>query len=593
MEKFHGIGVSPGIVIGKVYLLNRERIVPELRQISPEAVDGEIQRLEEALAKSVEQLETVKKHFRDKIGESHSYILDSHILMLKDKMLTEGAKGVIRSRQIGAEGAVKNILDQFLSVFDAIEDVYLKERKSDIVHVGDRILRNLSGHIETSLVGLQEDVIVVAHDLSPADTMQMDRKHVKGFATDLGGKTSHTVIMARSLEIPAVVGMGHITARLKSGDAVILDGNSGTVILDPDKATFNLYLEKQRRFVYFEKELQKLAPLPAETLDGCRVLLSANIETPEDVCGVLEHGANGVGLYRTEFLFLNRRELPDEEEQFKAYRSALEMVAPETVIIRTLDLGGEKLTDHLPYSKESNPSLGLRAIRFCLEHRQIFKTQLRALARAGHFGSLKIMFPMISGVRELRMAKEVFYEALEELRQEGLEFKEDIPLGAMIEVPSAAVVVDLIAREADFLSIGTNDLIQYSLAIDRVNEHVAYLYEPLHPAIMRMIKHVMTVAREANIPAAMCGEVAGDPVYAAALIGLGLREFSMNSVSIPRVKRIIRQVTLDDSNRLAREILALSTAREIEAYTKAYMRSLFADELMWHSELDSGPEAYG
>jgi phosphotransferase system enzyme I (PtsI) len=591
--KFRGVGVSQGIVIGKAYVLNREKVIAEFRAIPPEKVEAEIQRLEQALSKSIDQLETVKKRFSDKIGESHSYILDSHILMLKDKMLTEGTKEVIRNELVAAEGALKKTLDQFLSVFNAIEDDYLRERQSDIVHVGDRILRNLSGHVEASLADLEHDVIVVAHDLTPADTIQMHRKHVKGFATDLGGKTSHTVIMARSLEIPAVVGMGNITAWLQSGDPLILDGNSGTVILKPDNETFNYYLEKQRKFIYYEKELQKLAPLPAETLDGYTVRLSANIETPQDVCGVLEHGADGVGLYRTEFLFLNRDQLPDEEEQFQAYKSALEMVAPETVIIRTLDLGGEKLTEHIPYSRESNPSMGLRAIRFCLEHPGIFRAQLRALARAGMFGSLKIMFPMISGVRELRMAKEIFYEVQEDLREEGQEFKEDIPLGAMIEVPSAAVVVDLIAREVDFLSIGTNDLIQYSLAIDRVNEHVAYLYEPLHPAIMRMIKHVMTVAHEANIPAAMCGEVAGDPLYAAALMGLGLREFSMNAVSVPRVKRVIREVTIEDSKRLARDILVLSTAREIEEYTKDYMRSMFPDEFIWDLEMNGDTDVQG
>jgi len=582
--KFKGMGVSPGIVIGKAYVLNRETVKTETRVIAPERVDEEIRRFDQALAASVEQLEAVKKQFSDRVGASHAYILESHILMLQDTLLTDGVRDVIRRESIAAEGALKKVLDQFLAVFNGIEDDYLKERKTDMIHVGERILRNLSGHEQHSLAALDEDVIVVAHDLTPADTMQMDRKHVKGFVTDLGGKTSHTVIMARSLEIPAVVGMVHFTARVQTGDPLILNGNSGSVIVNPDSETFNRYLEKQRRYIYFEKELQKLASLPAETLDGYKIRLAANIETPEDVCGVLEHGADGVGLFRTEFLYLNRTELPSEEDQFQAYKSALEMVYPETVIIRTLDLGGDKLARHIPYPGESNPSMGLRAIRFCLEHRGIFKTQLRALARAGIYGNLKIMFPMISGLRELRMAKEIYYDVLEELRKAGTLFHEEIPLGVMIEVPSAAIAVDLIVNEVDFVSIGTNDLIQYSLAIDRVNENVAYLYEPLHPAIMRMIKHVMTVAREGNIPAAMCGEVAGDPLYAAALMGLGLRTFSMNPVSVPRVKRIIRQVTLEESRKLAREILALSTAREIEEWTKERMRSLFPDEPEWAEE---------
>jgi phosphotransferase system enzyme I (PtsI) len=584
--KFKGIGVSPGIAIGKTLVLNRERIKAETRKITPDSVESEIQRFRTALAKSIEQLETVKQHFSSQVGESHAYILDSHILMLKDTMLTEGTTEVIQKELITAEGALKKVLDDFLAVFNAIEDDYLKERKSDIVHVGERILRNLSGHAQRSLADLTEDVIVVAHDIAPADTMQMNRKHVKGFATDLGGKTSHTGIIARSMEIPAVAGMGNITAWVQSGDPIILDGSSGTIILHPDNETFNRYLEKQRRYVYFEKELQKLAFLPAETRDGCKIRLAANIETPDDVCGVLEHGADGVGLYRSEFLYLKRSHLPTEEEQFQAYKDALEMVYPESMVIRTLDLGGDKLIDHIPYSGEPNPSMGLRAIRFCLQHQDIFKTQLRALARASVYGNLKILLPMISGVLELRMAKEIFHDVLEELRREGKEFKEKIPIGAMIEVPSAALVVDLMAREVDFLSIGTNDLIQYTLAIDRVNEHVAYLYEPLHPAVMRMLKYVMTVAKEVKIPVSLCGEVAGDPIYAPALMGLGLREFSMNSVSVPRVKRIIREVTLDESKRLANQILTLSTAREIEEYTNQYMRSRFPEEMEWDSFLE-------
>ncbi len=589
--QFQGLGVSSGIVIGKAFVLNREKVKAEPSMISPDEVGKEIERFEQALYKSVEQLENIKKQFSEHFGDSHNYILESHILMLKDAMLTDGTRNVIRKELIAAEGALRKVLDDFLRIFNTVEDDYLKDRKSDIVHVGERILRNLSGSDQVNLADLKEEVIVVAHDLTPADTMQMGKKYVKGFATDLGGKTSHTVIMGRSLKIPAVVGIGNITAWVKTGDPLILDGNSGKVILHPDNETFNRYLEKRRRYIYFENELQKISALPAETRDGCKIRLLANIEAPDDVCGVLEHGADGVGLFRTEFLYLNRKDLPSEEEQFQAYKNVLEMVYPGGMVIRTLDLGGDKLIEHVPYSGEANPSMGLRAIRFCLEHQEIFKTQLRALARASVYGDLKVMFPMISGVRELRMAKDLFYGVLEELRKEGVLCQENIPVGAMIEVPSSAIVIDLIAEEVDFVSIGTNDLIQYTLAIDRVNEHVAYLYEPLHPAIVRMIKHVMTVAREADIPAAMCGEVAGDPLYASALLGLGLREFSMNSVSIPRVKRIIRQVTMEDSRKLAREILSLTSAREIEDYTREYMQSHFPGELDW--DWDNGSEEAG
>ncbi|PIV82688.1 MAG: phosphoenolpyruvate--protein phosphotransferase [Nitrospirae bacterium CG17_big_fil_post_rev_8_21_14_2_50_50_9] len=585
--KVHGIGVSPGVAIGKAFVFSREKVRIEIIKIPQDQVEAEILRFEQALSKSISQLEAVKTQFSSRIGASHASILDSHIMMLKDKMLTEGTHEIIRKDLIAAEGALKKVLDEFFSAFESIEDNYLKERSSDVVHVGERILHNLSGHAPMSLSSLKEDVIVIAHDLTPADTMQMGREHVKGFATDLGGKTSHTGIMARSLDIPAVVGIGNITACVKSGDPIILDGGSGAVVIHPDNETFNRYLEKQRRYIYFEKELQKLTHLPAETSDGCRVRLSANIETPDDVCSVLEHGADGVGLYRTEFLFLNRPDLPGEEEQFQAYKSTLEMIYPEAMTIRTLDLGGDKLSMQIPYSRESNPSMGLRAIRFCLAHQDIFKTQLRALARAGVYGNLRILLPLISGVMELRTAKNIFHEVLEDLRREGVEFKEDIPLGAMIEVPSAAIVADMIAREVDFLSIGTNDLIQYTLAIDRVNEHVAYLYEPLHPAVMRMIKYVISVAMDAKIPVAMCGEVAGDPTYAPALLGLGLREFSMNPVSVPRVKRIILSVSLEESKRLANEILKFSTAREIEEYTKAHMRSRFPEEFEWDANSET------
>ncbi|OIP63567.1 MAG: phosphoenolpyruvate--protein phosphotransferase [Nitrospirae bacterium CG_4_9_14_3_um_filter_53_35] len=585
--KVHGIGVSPGVAIGKAFVFSREKVRIEIIKIPQDQVEAEILRFEQALSKSISQLEAVKTQFSSRIGASHASILDSHIMMLKDKMLTEGTHEIIRKDLIAAEGALKKVLDEFFSAFESIEDNYLKERSSDVVHVGERILHNLSGHAPMSLSSLKEDVIVIAHDLTPADTMQMGREHVKGFATDLGGKTSHTGIMARSLDIPAVVGIGNITACVKSGDPIILDGGSGAVVIHPDNETFNRYLEKQRRYIYFEKELQKLTHLPAETSDGCRVRLSANIETPDDVCSVLEHGADGVGLYRTEFLFLNRPDLPGEEEQFQAYKSTLEMIYPEAMTIRTLDLGGDKLSMQIPYSRESNPSMGLRAIRFCLAHQDIFKTQLRALARAGVYGNLRILLPLISGVMELRTAKNIFHEVLEDLRREGVEFKENIPLGAMIEVPSAAIVADMIAREVDFLSIGTNDLIQYTLAIDRVNEHVAYLYEPLHPAVMRMIKYVISVAMDAKIPVAMCGEVAGDPTYAPALLGLGLREFSMNPVSVPRVKRIILSVSLEESKRLANEILKFSTAREIEEYTKAHMRSRFPEEFEWDANSET------
>jgi phosphotransferase system enzyme I (PtsI) len=447
-----------------------------------------------------------------------------------------------------------------------MEDEYLRERATDLRDVGRRVIANLLGKERETLARLEEEVVVVAYDLAPSDTASMVKEKVIGFATDTGSRTSHTAIMARALEIPAVVGLGAVTAAIKSGDIVIVDGSHGVVIVNPDPATLFEYQEMQRRYVLFERELEKLKELPAETTDGYKVTLAANIELPEEIEHVKSHGADGVGLYRSEFLYMNRPDFPSEEEQFEAYRAVAESLAPKSIIIRTLDLGGDKFISQLDMPAEMNPFLGCRAIRFCLERPDIFKAQLRALLRATVFGSVKVMFPMISGVTELRTALAILDETKRELAAEEKEFDPNLQVGVMIEIPSAAMTADILAKEVDFFSIGTNDLIQYTLAVDRVNERIAHLYDPLHPAILRFIKWIIDAGHNAGIWVGMCGEMAADPLFTMILLGLGLDEFSMGSVAVPGIKKIVRSVSMQESKELARTVFGLSTADEIREY---------------------------
>jgi phosphotransferase system enzyme I (PtsI) len=432
--------------------------------------------------------------------------------------------------------------------------------------VGDSILRNLVGEELEKISGIDEKAIVVAHDLSPADTAQMDREKIIGFATDIGGKTSHTSIIARAMEIPAVGGLENVTDQVETGDHIIVDGLSGRIIINPCEATFKEYLDRQRRYRYLEKEIHKYADLPAETIDGKRIHIAGNIEIMDEIPALVSHGAEGIGLYRTEFLYLNRTSPPDEDEQFEAYLEVLRKVAPDPVTIRTLDVGMDKFMRFFDHPLELNPAMGLRSIRFCLKEKPLFKVQLRAILRASAHGRLRIMFPMISGVDELRKARALLDEAMEELDREGIEYDRSLEVGIMIEVPSAALVADLLAVEVDFFSIGTNDLIQYALAIDRVNEHVAYLYQPLHPAVLRLIKQVVDAGHRAGIRVGMCGEMAGEPLYAMVLLGMGLDELSMNAYSIPRVKKVIRGANMKAARELVKEVLVLPTAEDIMLY---------------------------
>ncbi len=572
-----GLGVSPGVAIGAAFLFNRLRQTVIEKSVPPSRTPREVERFHAALAESRAQLEDVKQRICSKELREHLYIIDTHLLILEDEMLIKGTLDLIRGENLNAEGALKRVLGQFREFFDTIEDEYLRERRSDIDTVGERLMRNLLGERQRSLSEVGRQAVVVAHQLSPADTMQMDKSKVIGFVTDVGGRTSHTAILARSLDIPAVVGLENISGIVQSGTPMIIDGTSGTVVLNPSEETFREYLKKKQAFEYLERELLAYRDLPAETLDGFCMTLRGNVELDQEVPLVLSNGASGVGLFRTEFLFLNRTQPPTEEEQFEVYRAMAEKLAPESVTIRTLDVGGDKFVPEINLADEANPALGLRAVRFSLKERRLFREQLRAILRASAYGKIRIMFPMISGVNEIRTCKQMLDEAKDELRHEGQSFDADIPAGIMIETPSAALIADLLAREVDFFSIGTNDLIQYCLAVDRGNEHVAYLYEPLHPAILRALKMICDAGHNAGISVSMCGEMAAEPLYSLILLGIGFRELSMNAPYVPRVKRIIRQVRRSDGERILAEVLQLSTGQEVSRYIEEEMTRRFPD----------------
>ena len=570
-----GTGVSPGVAKGRVYLLDRGKVEVHEYHIAASQVEDEIRRFHRALTESKRQLEEVQARVKNAIGQEHLYILEPYFMIIEDRMLIEGVEESIRKERINAEYAVKKVLQSFSIIFDRAEDEYLRERRSDILHAGDRILRNLMGHQPETLTDIAKKAIIVAHDLAPSDTVQMTKGNILAFVTDIGGPTSHTAIMARSLGIPAVIGLKEITGLAHTGDTLIVDGTTGTVSINPSAETQREYFLKRRRFRFWERGLLKYRNLDAQTRDGYRIRLSANVELLEEIPTLKEFGGQGIGLYRTEFLYLNRHDLPSEDEHLQMYRRVVEGVRPLPAIIRTVDLGGDKFVSKLTLAEEMNPAMGLRAIRFCLKVPEIFKVQLRALLRASAYGQVKIMFPMISGIEEIREAKQVVTEVKEDLDRAGITYDRDIQIGIMVEIPSAALMADLLAREVDFFSIGTNDLIQYFMAIDRVNEQVAYLYEPLHPAVIRIIVSVIEGAHRAGIPVAMCGEMAGDPLYTLVLLGLGLDELSMAPHSIPVIKKVIRESSFAEGKEILGEILKLATAKEIEEYVRTKMALRF------------------
>ena len=570
-----GIGASPGIAIGRAYLLEHEDVgVIEERFIQPEEIGAEINRFKQAVKKAQENLrqiiEDVPEEYRD-----HVYILDSHMMLLKDRMIYDGTIEQIKQKHLNAEWALKIAVDKVKAVFRSMPDQYFRDRGSDIVHASKLILENLLGTKPQKISDIDKRVIIVALDLSPAETTQIQLAKVKAFVTDRGSHTSHTGIMARSLAIPAVLGLTDATRLIQTDDLVIVDGSAGTVIVNPNEQTLTRYRERKALLEQYQAKATRSSHLPAETTDGHCLTVAANIEQLEEVVSVMDHGGDGIGLYRTEFLYLNRPDLPSEQDLFDNYRDLVEIMGARQVTIRTLDIGGDKFATSVPWGEEMNPALGLRAIRFCLQSPEIFKTQLRAILRAAYFGNIRIMFPMISQVEEIIQAKQMLREAAESLDKAGLPFKDDMEIGAMIEVPSAVFMADILAEEVDFFSIGTNDLIQYSMAIDRVNKHVSQLYQPLHPAVLRMIHRVVQAAKAAEIQVSLCGEMAGDLINVPVLLGLELDAISMNPISIPGVKNLVRTISFEESKRLVQAVLKQATTSGVLALIQeAYGASL-------------------
>jgi phosphotransferase system enzyme I (PtsI) len=581
INKFvQGIGASPGIIVGKAYLIERLKVRLPQKQIDPSRVEEEVKRFLNAIQESQNQLTEIKEKILDPEVRKHSFILDVHSMILNDEMLLQDTVDAIRKKKVNAEWALDLTLEKLDAAFKTIEDEYLRERRSDLHYVAARIFRNLLGKKHDDITRIKGKVIVVAHDLSPADTLQMNLQHVAGFITDIGGKVSHTAILSRSLGIPAVVGLQVATSLINGGDLLIIDGETGEAVINPTEEVSKSFLERKRRTRLIEREVLKYASLPAETRDGVRVRLQANIEMVEEISSAKMHGAEGIGLYRTEILYLNRKDLPTEEEHFETYRRLVEDISPATATIRTLDIGGDKFLPDYSKNNELNPALGLRAIRFSLRETEIFETQLRGILRASVYGKLRILFPMISGIEEIRQAKAILEEAKKSLVGEKIPFDEKIGIGAMIEIPSASDIADLLAKEVDFFSIGTNDLIQYALAVDRINEHVSYLYEPLHPAVLRIIRWVVQSGHQAGIPVAICGEMAAEPVYAVVLLGLGLDEFSMNPASIPKVKKVLRMSRFEETRSLVEELFQFSTTPEIERFLRNWMAKRFPEDVI-------------
>lgn len=574
-----GIAASPGIAIGRVKLTDRRRVAVVEETIEPEAVPAEIERFNCSLQEAKEELKTLKEQIAHQRGPEHLYVIDTHLLIMQDSMLTRETIDGIANELLTAESALKKTFRKFQEFFAGIEDEYFRERSSDVETVIERVLRKLVGHQQEPICAEEGKNVVAAHDLSPSDILQIDKEHVIAFVTDLGGKTSHSAILARALEIPAVIGLETITSEVSTGDYLVIDGAAGIVVINPDHETFRDYLKRKQHYDYISRELLKLRDLPAVTLDGHRITLKANIEFTEELPSVSGHGGEGVGLYRTEMLFFNRTSLPDEEEQYAAYAALVTGVAPYPVTIRTLDVGGDKLVTDLNLADEANPALGVRAVRLSLREPELFKNQLRAILRASALGKVRMFFPMISGVAEIRAVKAVLDEAKAELRARNVPFDEKIEIGIMIEIPSAVITADLLAREVDFFSVGTNDLIQYSLAIDRTNEHLSYLYEPLHPAVLRSLKMVVDAAHAAGIDACMCGEMAGEPEYLPILLGLGFDELSMAAVSIPKVKKILRRCTKSDVEKLADQALTYATAEEVEKFLKSEIAAHYSESI--------------
>jgi phosphoenolpyruvate-protein phosphotransferase (PTS system enzyme I) len=577
--RFQGVGVSPGIARGRTHVVRDE--VDDVSRYGIEAaqVPGEIARFESALMQTRGQILEMQQSIAEAIGAKDASVFDAHLLVVEDRTLIDEVLRKLESDHCNVEYVFQEVAKRYADTLSKIDDPYLRERAVDIQDVTRRVIRNLQGKTPKPFLAVNEPHILIAHNLTPSDTATMDRHRVLGMATDLGSRTSHTAIMARSLKIPTVVGLHDISERLESGDEVLIDGYNGILITNPTAETLRHYDELVAKKERVTEALTGLRETKSTTRDGRHIVLSANIELPNELISVAENGAEGIGLYRTEFLYINRPDMPSEGEQHEIYRMVAESVAPHPLIIRTFDLGGDKIAGAVEADDELNPFLGCRAIRFCLDHPEIFKVQLRAILRASVSGNIKIMFPMISGIAELRRALAVLAECAKEMKAEGIPFDEDMQVGAMIEIPSAAISANTLAREIDFFSIGTNDLIQYAIAVDRVNESIAHLYEPTHPAVLRLLKMISDAAHANNIWVGVCGEMAGDIVFTPLLLGLGMDELSVSTSLVPQVKLAVQSLSIPECEALLQEALELETPAEILDRCQAVAQRHYPDLL--------------
>lgn len=577
MEIKKGIGVSPGVVICTAIVLDAEELVIPKRHVEEGRLDAEVQRFEAAVRDSMADLSVLRSDVTREHGKEIGGIFDFHLGILRDKSLVTQIIGEIKSGKTTAEYAVSIITRRYAATFASMSDRYFSERVKDIYDIERRVLKHLIGQKREDLMHLSQEVVVIAHDLLPSQTAALDRKFVKGFATDVGGRTSHTAIVARAMGIPAVVGLGNLSSEVSGGDTVIIDGSRGVVIINPDADQLVEYREDALKLGRLELALSALADLPAETLDGHHVSLQANIEGPDDIADAVRRGAQGIGLYRTEFLYLTLEREPTEEDHFKAYSTALTNIAGRPLVIRTLDLGADKYTQAQLANPERNPFLGDRSIRMCLHDIPMFKRQLRAIMRVSNLGDVRIMFPMICTLMELRQAKMVLNDVMEELDDEGVPFNRNLPIGMMIEVPSAAIMADQFSREVNFFSIGTNDLIQYTLAVDRTNERVAGLFCPAHPSVLKLVRDTIRAGQRNSLSVSVCGEMAGDPLYTLLLLGLGLNIFSMNGPDIPEVKKIIRSTTLEHAKHVARRVMSFDSERQVMHFLREETRKIIPE----------------
>ncbi|MGC7559371.1 phosphoenolpyruvate-protein phosphotransferase PtsI [Pasteurella sp. PK-2025] len=566
-----GIPASPGIVFGKALVLKEEKIVLDMQKISEDQIDAEIARFYQGRGAAVEQLNSIRDRAFKSLGEEKAAIFEGHLMILEDEELEEEIIDYLRAHKVNAAVATSKIIDQQVTMLSEIDDEYLRERAADIRDIGNRLIKNILGMHIIDLGDINEEVILVAYDLTPSETAQLNLEKVLGFITDIGGRTSHTSIMARSLELPAIVGTNNVTEQVNTGDYLILDAVNNVVYVNPTQEEMTRLRSLEQKLAEEKAELAKLKDLPALTLDGHRVDVVANIGTIRDVEGADRNGAEGVGLYRTEFLFMDRDQLPSEEEQFIAYKEVVEAMNGRLVVLRTMDIGGDKELPYLNLPKEMNPFLGWRAVRIALDRREILHAQLRAVLRASAFGKLAVMFPMVISVEEIRELKAVIETLKQELRDEGKAFDENIQVGVMVETPSAAVNAKFLAKEVDFFSIGTNDLTQYTLAVDRGNELISHLYNPMSPSVLSLIKQVIDASHAEGKWTGMCGELAGDERATLLLLGMGLDEFSMSAISVPRIKKLIRNVNYADAKALAAKALEKPTAAEIERLVEDFL----------------------